>query len=253
MQNKCILTHSYFSELSSQRDKKPRKRFMDYYQDLFFLRNQAVNHESFYIGGQYSYTELADAVLVQYQTMHDPKELQLIALVIWSHEFDPDYASCTAYIAHAYGIQVETMDFCDNGLLGLHVSLYTLQKYMQRKEIQVAILLVLEQTTIPHGSDRAKYYPKHNFACAIRMKSVQQSHIQSGDVIVERSEILHEQSTLLLQSAEIYQNVSNKEGYYPAVNMIHQWIQKKNLSTLSLFQKDCESNSVGYLHLRRAS
>lgn len=251
MQNKLIMSHSYLVKLPDQPHKQPRQRFVNYYRDLYGLSHQVVSDLSFYQGGQYTYTELADAVLSRYQMIHNMQELDIISTIIWSHEFDPDFSSCTAYLSHHYGIQAELFDFCDNGLLSLCVALHVVKKYMQKRSYKTALLLILEQTTIPYNQASFRDAPKHNFAWALRVECV--DSLKAGQISLERSAIFTGASKQTVQPSRIYQRLSHHAGYYPMACAVHRWLRAQPMPEFSIIQPDCESNKIGYLHFRRAA
>jgi len=244
MNAKLILTHSYLSECPKRQPRMPRARFVNYYRELFALRNEKVDINTFMQGSQYSYTELGDAVLKQYVSHHNPHEIDLMLLVVWSHEFDPDYASCTAYFSHQYHIDAEIVDVCDNGILGIYSAFHLLKKYIDRSNMNVALMLVLEQVSIP-TKNQFKYFPRYDFGFALRIEKRNENELNNQLVLVNSS------ISSRIESFGI--NIHSHQGCYELANVLHQYVHQSNSINACIIQQDCESENIGYLQLRRAS
>jgi len=246
MLDKLVFTHSYFSYCPTRKLREPRQRFINYYRDLFALQNKAIDLQTFKIGSQYSYTELGDQVLSKYSFEHCPEEVELIILIVWAHEFDPEYASCTAYFVDRYAINAEIVDICDYGILGFFAACCLLQRYIETANVKVALILLLEQTTIPFGDVKPKYLPTVDFSFAIRVEKIQNNLILPNQVVLVDAHV------------STKKNIEQKllpsdQGCYPLSNKIHKFINFSKQNKLFISQLDCESENIGTINLRKGA
>lgn len=140
----------YYQTLVSRAKQTPRVRFTQYYDDLSKITMQpAVDPVSYLQGTQYSYVALLNSILPTIQAEGHLNDLELIVISFWSPEFDPDYA-CGAYLCHRYAFAGKIVDISDCGFLSPFIALSAIQNYMQYGGIKCALLLSVDQTTVPH-------------------------------------------------------------------------------------------------------
>jgi len=141
----------YYQALNGNAMRMPRKRFMQYYDDLFVSTHaQSVQQASYLEGTQYSYVELLDSLLPKVQADGYLAGLELIVFSFWSPEFDPDHA-CGAYLSHHYPFFGKILDISDAGFLSPFTALAAIKVYMEKGGVQRALLLSMDQTTVPRS------------------------------------------------------------------------------------------------------
>lgn len=144
-----FLTSAHAKILTREQKKTPRWRFMKYYIDLFNLYGKTLPESIFTEGSQYSYSELGEAVLDELDLQGKLKNLDIFVASYWANEFDPNHASCGAYFSEKYQFQCKTFDVCEQGTLSAFTGIKIIHNYLAQDEINKAILVIMEQTTIP--------------------------------------------------------------------------------------------------------
>ena len=147
-----FLSGIYYQELTQKSFKQPRPRFIRYYEDLHQLEKmEPIDSNSYMTGAQLSYAELGDIILERCAKEEVLDVVDLMVVTHWSYEFDPDYA-CGAYFCHRYGLQCKTLDVCDQGILSPFTAFHLMKNYVEHDNITNALLLCLDQTTVPHSA-----------------------------------------------------------------------------------------------------
>lgn len=164
------IVKKYFSQVDEKGGKLPRSRFTQFYEDLYarFELGQ-VDPETYCRGAQLSYAELGDLVLKQCEADGILKSLELLVICYWAPEFDPDY-SAGAYFCERYRIRGKTFDICDQGVLSPITAIKLIKSYFNHTEIKNALLVCLDQTTIPRSKSDMEIEPKKSTAMAIFFK-----------------------------------------------------------------------------------
>lgn len=161
------IVKKYYGELKNGPVKMPRERFTRFYQDLFSrFELGEIDPMTYQRGSQRSYVELGDVVLKQCEADGILKNLELLIVCYWAPEFDPEY-SAGAYFCDRYGIKSKTFDVCDQGLLSPIMAMKIIKSYFKHAEIKNALLLCLDQTTIPSSGNPKKYFPKKSSALGL--------------------------------------------------------------------------------------
>jgi hypothetical protein len=143
------MTKHYFSEMPVKPMRLPRERFLKFYQDLFALMKlNEPDIESFKRGDQYTYSELGDAILEKCEKDGILLNLNLLIFCYWAPEFDPDH-SAGAYFCERYRISGKMMDVCDQGIIAAITGLKIIKAYFNQGLIKNALLICMNQTTIP--------------------------------------------------------------------------------------------------------
>lgn len=164
------IVKNYFVELRNKPPKIPRERFTRFYEDLYAQFDLgAPDPMSYQQGSQYNYAELGDGILKQCEADGILKNLELLIVCYWTPEFDPEY-SAGAYFCERYSITGKTFDVCDQGLLSPIMALKLIKSYFNHTDIKNALLLCLDQTTIPAPKSGFKNLPKKSSALGIFIK-----------------------------------------------------------------------------------
>jgi len=157
----------FYESLPDLPRRSPRERFVKYYSDLHATENLAVaESESFMQGGQYSFAQLGDKMLQKLQTEKLLEQLNLFVLTHWSHEFDPDVA-CGAYFCERYKLPSVSFDVIDQGILAPFSAIKVIQAYLQHENYSRALLLTIDQTTIPKVKEQKAVYPSLTSCAAL--------------------------------------------------------------------------------------
>jgi hypothetical protein len=153
--------------LPSREIKTPRARYQQYVNDLYTLYDATVSEQTFYEGGQYTYAELGDGLFQQEELSPLLRKLDMIIVAHWSQEFDPDYASCGPYFLQKYQLTADIFDVCDMGTVAPFMALKLLKDYQQTLASENAMVLCLEQDTIPRTLAAGDIVPSISGAVAV--------------------------------------------------------------------------------------
>lgn len=290
MQNHIHIIDSHFSRLPVRQPQNPRERFVKYYQDLYALHNITLSKETFSTGSQYSYKELGNSVLEKYAEQDRLHEIELLFIVTWAHEFDPDYASVGAYFVDKFKLKCKVFDIGDQGSLAFFTCIDFLCKYLQSSQLKKSLILVMEQTTIPRNYSTHAILPLHDAAFALMIgydiKNFQDPYyyqISSAGVIKHFWIKDFKKTISTLMSDKIPQNKSlklickqnsvinqkyqqeqfsmqtiktktlpNYPGNFPLFSYLHDLTSARDMSDYVLIcDEDAETKDVGYLVLAR--
>lgn len=168
------ITDTQYLVLPTKLSTKPRDRFVRYYNDLYDLEKKVrPMPETYSLGGQYTHAELGEHILKYYKDRDLLKSIELLVIAYWSHEFDPDY-SFGAYLCEKFGIQAKNFDICDQGILSPIIAMQVINCFIS-SNINKALLICFDQTTIPINDDYKGPMPTENSAFSIifeRAKSI---------------------------------------------------------------------------------
>lgn len=286
MQNRIHICKSHFSRLPVRRPRAPRERFIKYYRDLYALHDLDLSEETFLTGSQYSYTELGCNVLEKYANTNILNDIDLFFIITNSHEFDPDYSSAGAYFADKFKLKCKIFDVGDQGSLAFFTGMDLIQKYLHSSKLTNALILVMEQTTIPRNKLSNVLLPMHNSAFALFLGShplfsetksyyaVDSSGILKNakekwlieaniklaqlnnnyNVVFKKSSVIHQkyqQEKIYIPDAKV-KIISNDPGNFPLFSYLHDLVEGRDVADeVFILDEDVETSSVGYLLLRR--
>ena len=95
----------------------------------------------------FSYVSLLDQLIESYPTIC--RDLDVCFLVYDTPDFDPIYSDPLTYLKDRYQLTAECFDVIDQGRLCVVNALHLLLLFSQRKKYQRAIMIGLEQNTLP--------------------------------------------------------------------------------------------------------
>lgn len=269
-----MIIDSYYSCLPKRYSRMPRERFVNYCRDMHALYAEKFSTGTLFKGSQYSHAELGDAVLSQCECLID---VDLLVAAIWTPEFDPDDASCSAYFANKYQIKGQIIDISDQGSLIPFTAFALLMKYFQANADKKILFMYLEQTTIPGSMHNKSISPVYDAAVAMVMR--QHSHFERrqfeiidcgicnenhdeflSKVIADIVGFEQEQSlTVLTKYPERFQpgrscqikKLPRAPGPMPWLSVMHHIVCGRYPIQVALFlDQDVETEEIGYLILR---
>ena len=162
-------------------DKKttaPRERFIRYYKDLHKMNDHTISDQSFLQGGGYRFSELGGAMLDDFQKHSHLTDLDLLIPAYWSHEFDPNYSNCGPYLKDMYQLTCDMFDVYEQGTLAPFVALHVMKKYLASNQYSKALLLGLQQTTLPRNVLDYDVVPVKNGASGLILQALQADSMQ---------------------------------------------------------------------------
>ena len=162
-----ILTAINFSQPVQNQLKEPRPRFVQYYKDLYSHHGSEFDESVLREGSQATYSELGEAALSVCKKEGTLNEVDLMIATYWAYEFDPDHASCGAYLSEKFNLKCRIFDVCEQGTIAPFTAIKIANSFMKNKEINKAIVLVLEQTTIPRNKNDYDLIPSDTGAISI--------------------------------------------------------------------------------------
>lgn len=176
--------------------KEPRARFVQYYQDLYKHLGSQLDESIFREGSQASYSALGHLVLAE---CHEKKLLQGLDLLVaayWAYEFDPDHASCGAYLCHQYQLDCKLFDVCEQGTLSPFTAIKLIKAFMQTNHLDSAMMLLMEQTTIPRNKFDGDVIPAASGAAAVLFKEAKAvgNKILDADIVLDKQIVVSGES-----------------------------------------------------------
>ncbi len=240
----AYITDYYHAFLAPKELAPPRKRFVRYYDDLFNLEGKQPPELSAYLqSGQYTYVELGDAILKLCR--QDLVNTELFVTAYWGHEFDPDKLF-GAYFCHKYGIEIESFDVCDQGVLAPIIAIKIIQAYIQSGAIKQAVLVCFDQACIPVGDNFQGVFPSCASAIALVFKAQEISQAIYKVVCAD----VRQNNTLPVfpdaYNRQIYINSNSID--YSCAEILHA-IFKRNPQETTLVVKGSEYPALGVLSL----
>jgi hypothetical protein len=148
---------------------KPRDRFVEYQRDLHRIAGQQLDPQSLVMGDQYTYVELADALLERVGP-HVLPGLEVLVTSYWTPEFDPEFSAFGPYLHHKWSLECQSFDVTDQGSIAPMLALSILGDFL-RSEADAAegLLLAVEQSTTPQAIDAHLSVPGASSAGVIRL------------------------------------------------------------------------------------
>lgn len=168
-----IYVEDFFIEFMPERKsiKTPRERYIVYQKDLHQACGENITLDTMWEGDQYSYVELGDSVLKKPYSQLKLKNIDLTIFACWTPEFDPDYSAFGPYFMHTYELGGSSFDICDCGSLPDFISLDVVQKFCMGDKVKKALLLGLEQNTIPRNINLHTPIPNNSRSVALIVTS----------------------------------------------------------------------------------
>jgi hypothetical protein len=167
----CYITFSQNLHLAQGNSKIPKVSFKNYYADLYHLYNQEISSESYLSGGQYSFAEIGEQLLMLASAAHNFNQPEFIILSHWSNEFDPKYSHCGPYLQQKFNLTQNWLDICEQGSLAGITGLILLKKLISQNIIVTGMLLALEQSTQPRNLSDQNILPEGNGGCLMRLSA----------------------------------------------------------------------------------
>lgn len=150
--------------------KAPRAIYKDCYRDLYRLYDRDISEETFVEGGQYTQSELGEALLETLRESMDITRCDPIVCVFYTPEFDSKHSSCAAYFVEHFKLQGRVFDVSDAGTLGPFIALKVIDAYLDAQP-GTALLLGMEQTTVPREKASHDLIPNQNEAALWALSS----------------------------------------------------------------------------------
>ncbi|HEY1293359.1 MAG TPA: hypothetical protein VGJ60_09775 [Chloroflexota bacterium] len=147
----------------------PRDRFSVYQRDLHSMANQVLDEDSLVSGDQYTYAELADALLERVGNEVLP-DLDVLVTSYWTPEFDPEFSAFGPYLHHRWSLDCQSFDAIDQGSLSPTLALTVLVDFLAADAACAhGLLLGVEQTTMPQAIGANLARPWRSSAGVVRL------------------------------------------------------------------------------------
>lgn len=186
----------YHKELPARSPKEPRERFKEYYFDLHSRYNVKLDNSTFLQGSQYKFNELGYHALDECAKDNHLKEIDLMVISYWAHEFDPDYASCGTHFAYHYNFNCNMFDVLDQGSICTLIALFLIDKYHKNGSSKKSLCLALDQDSIPREDSFSFPIPTKNVASSIILSNEKK---YDGEIKILNIEIWNEHLLLDIQ------------------------------------------------------
>lgn len=235
------LTKQFHRIMKPRASKSPRARFVRYYNDLHVMEKKtAPPKNSFKVANQYTYTDLADAILAISGARVSLSNLELFIFTYWSHEFDPEF-HYGGYFSDKFSINALMIDVCDQGILAPIMAMMIIQSYLSSRQFNQAGLLCVDQTAIPVAPDFLGAKPGMNSARLLIFQSSQVSerHYKVNNLSINRQTICAKKA--MTNPSDIY--VTPECQYYSCPEIFTPLLEglqnckssvKKNLSVIDI-------------------
>lgn len=176
MLSHLFLQASHYYILPNRREKlNPRARFVQYQEDLHRIAGEQLDPHSLAMGDQYTYAELADAILNQVGTEILPR-LDVLVTSYWTPEFDPEFSAFGPYLHHKWSLKCQSFDVTDQGSIAPVLALSVLKDYLTADgRASEGLLLGIEQSTVPQAMKAYVPVPQQSSAGVVRVSQHQES------------------------------------------------------------------------------
>jgi hypothetical protein len=152
-----------------RRARVPRQRFLEYQEDLHRIAGQRLDQASLLAGDQYTYAEVAEALLQRVGGEVLPG-LDVLVTSYWTPEFDPDLSAFGPHLHHRWSLDCQSFDVIDHGSLSPVLGLQVLSEYLSADpEAADGVLLGVEQSTVPQAEGRHVPAPERSSAGVVRL------------------------------------------------------------------------------------
>jgi hypothetical protein len=192
MSREIGIAHILYKPYLSSGIKEPRARFVQYYKDLYKHLGSELDEQVFQEGAQASYSALGELVLAECYEKKLLQRLDLLVAAYWAYEFDPDHASCGAYLCHRYQLDCKLFDVCEQGTLSPFTAIKLIKSFMQTNSLENAMMLLMEQTTIPRNKSDGDLVPTMSGATAVLFQEAE----KAGNKIIDVDIVLAKQMTI---------------------------------------------------------
>lgn len=225
---------SYYKTVPERSHVEPRERYKRYYRDLHDRYKIQLNELTLLEGSQSKYHELAYPIFDA--LAHDERLENIDTLVVaqWVSDFDADYVSLGAHLAHRYNFSCHMFDVLDQGSICGLTALSLLKKSKSNK----ALCLALDQTTVLRSDLYSYPIPMKPSSAALYLstETSKMNAIKLLDIEVWPEKVLCDSkldviamiiTTLDKHNIDIYQCVLNCKRnsiFYRAINLYrHQY------------------------------
>ncbi len=149
----------------------PRERFVRYQEDLHRLAGEELDPQSLVTGDQYTYVDLADALIDRVGT-EVFRQLDALVTSYWTPEYDPDVSAFGPYLHHRWALACRSFDVADQGSIAPALAVCLLRDYLAADRGTVAgVLLGVEQSTVPAAREAHLPVPRRSSAGLVRLSS----------------------------------------------------------------------------------
>ncbi len=282
MKAQTYIQGSYFASLPKRESRLPRQRFIEYYRDLHHMHERDLSAETFLLGSQYSYAELGDALLGPLAMKGKLQDIDLLFIVTWAHEFDPDYANVGAYFIDKYQLNCQVFDITDQGSLAFFTGLKLVEKFIQTSQLSSSLILGMEQTTIPRNRHDTMCLPRQDTAFALILKNSIVEGENKNYYAIHSAGIVQDESTQWISPVDLGEHavkvfckrntrlhhtylkasadfpflqinaVPNHPGNFPLIYSLKHILKKEQVPWILLVDEDAETKDTGYFLLRRS-
>lgn len=153
--------------------KKSSQDFINYCNDLHKIFGAYLNEDILSSDHAYSYSELLD-----YYIQSDARVLPLMqaadcCIIVYSaYDYDPVHSDPGAYLMDRYQIKCEMFDVIEQERLCVVTALHLLSLFFQSKKYNRAIIIGLEQTSLPLRTSAIQQIPKFSGVGLIVLSSI---------------------------------------------------------------------------------
>lgn len=211
--------------------KEPRPRFIQYYKDLYSHLGSEIEEAVFKEGSQATYSELGEAILTECNQSSILSDLDLMVVAYWAYEFDPDHASCGAYLCEKFNLDCKMFDVCEQGSIAPFTAIKIINSFIKNAQINKAVLLILEQTTIPRNKNDFDLVPSE--AGAVSLILGKAAFTQNG---------IDEKNQYRIVNADVILDNRMVESSQDIMKMI-----------LNVYFNNLDSERMTYIYLRKNS
>jgi hypothetical protein len=289
------MKHSYLKPahityLPDRERRLPRDRYRQYLLDLYKLYDDTLSEETFMEGNQYTFVELGDAVIHQFKQHHSLNSVDLMVISHWAYEFDPDHAACAPYFMHQHQFDCHAFDICDQGVLSPFTALNVMRAFQSNGNSSNALLMLMEQTTIPRNKNNHDLIPSKDGAALIEMISSDEdiphslkiidtgiipecdifekginidnllSTITKNRTSLDKTHFLFTKNNLIYKAIQYYQSCVGSCSYFdyragvlPFAEALNQVFSFYHREHSIIFYDDVDSADIGWLYLERIS
>jgi hypothetical protein len=175
MQPQLFVQAAHFHVMPSRQARLvPRERFVRYQEDLHRLAGENLDPESLRTGDQYTYVELADALIDRVGAAALPR-LDALVTSYWTPEYDPDISAFGPYLHHRWGLSCRSFDVADQGSIAPALAFCILRDYIATDALTVdGLLLGVEQSTVPAATEAHLPVPRQSSAGLVHLSRAEE-------------------------------------------------------------------------------
>lgn len=188
------ITNIFLQNLPARLPRTPRDRYKNYVYDLYKLYGDQVTESTFMEGSQYTFAEIGNAVFEVVCAADDLQSYDLMVISHWSEEFDPEYASCGPHFLFKHGFDCNNFDVCGSGTTAPFLALDVIKQYQENQASKKALLLVMEQTSVPRNKASYDLVPMRDGGVALVVEAAA-SDIKNS-LKIKNIQLIHEAAVL---------------------------------------------------------